>query len=248
MSATDTSRPRVDVVMPCYREGDGLRKSAARLREAAAASLAAYDWRLVLAPNGADPVTLGVAGALSVQHDDIALRSRPQAGRGGALRRAWLESDAAVCVYIDSDLPFDLAALPMLVDVVASGAADLAVGSRFLPGSRLTGRRPLRRVTSRVYLLLLRALCNPGLSDAQCGFKAIGRAAIDDLVPRVRNDNWFFDSELLILARRRGCRIREVPVACRDNSSSTVRVLRTSLEFLRGLMRMKFTASGADVP
>ena len=239
-------RPRVDVVMPCYREGDGLRTNVRRLREAAAAGLGSYDWRLVLVPNGADPVTVGVAGALSVQYDDVALRTLQRAGRGGALRRVWLESDADVCVYVDSDLPFDLAALPLLVDAVASGAADIAVGSRFLPGSRVTGRRLIRRIASRVYLFLLRTLFDLGISDAQCGFKAIGREAVRDLAPRVKSDNWFFDSELLILARRRGRRIAEVPVACHDNSASTVRIMRTSLEFLRGLLRMKCTRAGGD--
>ncbi len=231
---------RVDIVIPCFNEGPGLIPNGERLHDAVSQLLTDRDWRVVLASNGCDPSTRAAAAALSGKYERMDHLHVDRPGRGGALRRAWLQSEADVCVCMDADLPFGLEVLPLLVDAVAAGGCDIAVGSRFLPESQVRGRRLLRRITSRVYLLLLHAMFDVPARDAQCGVRAITRDAVDDLVPRVVNNNYFFDSELLIVAHRRGLRIQEVPVVCRDNSASTVRVLRTALEFLRGLARMKF--------
>ena len=69
-------------------------------------------------------------------------------------------------------------------------------------------------------------------SDAQCGFKAIRASVAADLLPLVEDDNWFFDTELLVLAQRAGLRIYEVPVDWIDDLDSRVDVLATAREDL----------------
>jgi putative flippase GtrA len=79
-------------------------------------------------------------------------------------------------------------------------------------------------------------------SDAQCGFKAVRRAALDRLLPDVRDQGWFFDTELLVLAQRRGLRIHEVPVDWIDDPDSRVDLVRTALADLRGIARLALAA------
>jgi hypothetical protein len=154
------------------------------------------------------------------------------------LKRAWLQSEADILCYMDVDLATDLAALPALVDALASGQFDLAIGSRLAPGSR-TKRGWKRELISRCYVRLIRAFFPVRFSDAQCGFKAITRGAARELLPLVQDNGWFFDTELLVLAHRFGCRIAEVPVIWNDDGDSRVRILSTAWADFRGLVRLR---------
>ena len=70
-------------------------------------------------------------------------------------------------------------------------------------------------------------------------FKAISRSAAQELLPLVENEEWFFDTELLLLAEKGGYRVHEVPVRWVEDQDSRVDVLKTVAEDLRGLLRMR---------
>ncbi len=125
--------------------------------------------------------------------------------------------------------------------MVAEDGCDVAIGSRLARGSK-TRRSLKREITSRGYVFLIRVTF-PGLriTDAQCGFKALARQVVDDVVPLIENRMWFFDTELLILAQRRGYRICELPVRWDEDPDTKVKIVRTALEDIRGLLRMRFS-------
>jgi putative flippase GtrA len=127
-----------------------------------------------------------------------------------------------------------------LVAPLLSGHSDVATGSRLAHGARVV-RGPKREVISRGYNGLLHATLHARFSDAQCGFKAVRRDALDGLLAAVRDDAWFFDTELLIVAQRRGLRIHEVPVDWVDDADSRVDIVRTALEDLKGIARLLAT-------
>jgi putative flippase GtrA len=113
-------------------------------------------------------------------------------------------------------------------------------------------RGPKRELISRAYNRLLHVVLRARFSDAQCGFKAVRRDALDTLLDDVRDDGWFFDTELLVLAQRRGLRIHEVPVDWVDDPDSRVDIVATALADLRGVARLaadgvvaRFLAIGA---
>ena len=76
--------------------------------------------------------------------------------------------------------------------------------------------------------------------DAQCGFKALSHDAAKVLLPHIKDNNWFFDTELLIVAEKNGFRGREIPVEWTEDSDSRVKIVKTALEDLKGLMRLRF--------
>lgn len=231
--------PRVDVVIPCYNEVAVLRDSVERALARFAAE-PRYDWRLVIADNGSDDGTSELARALDAEHAPVRALVLPVKGRGRALREAWLASDADIVSYMDVDLSTDLAHLPELIGMVADGTCDVAIGSRLHRRAR-TQRSLKREITSRGYVLLIRAFF-PRLrvTDAQCGFKALSRRAVEAVAPAIKNDMWFFDTELLILAQRHGLRIRELPVRWVEDPDTKVRIVSTAIEDVRGLLRMRF--------
>jgi glycosyltransferase involved in cell wall biosynthesis len=209
-----------------------------------------WAWEVVIADNGSTDRTSSIAESMVREHRRIRVTRIPEKGRGRAVKTAWLASASDILSYMDVDLSTDLEAFPALVEAIACGAYDLAIGSRLLKDSR-TERSWRREVISRAYVGLLRRLCRVEISDAQCGFKAISRRAAHTLLPLVQDTGWFFDTELLVLAMRRGYRVRELPVHWIENRDSRVKLLRTAWEDLRGLWRLRHTkekASGAESP
>ena len=139
---------------------------------------------------------------------------------------------------MDVDLSTDLSHFPSLVGELESGC-DVAIGSRLSSESKVTQRSFKREFTSRSYNRLIWSMFFVGFPDAQCGFKAMTRQAAQAIIPLVQNNNWFFDTELLIIAEKRGYRIGVVPVAWADDPTSTVNVVKTATEDIKGLLRLR---------
>jgi putative flippase GtrA len=227
--------PVLDVVVPVHDEERDLEPCLRRLH--AHLSQLPYRFRITVAENASTDGTLAVARAVAAELDGIEVRVLPEPGRGRALRDVWLASDAPVLVYMDVDLSTDLAALLPLVAPLISGHSDLAIGTRLARSSRVV-RGPKREMISRSYNLLLRGALATGISDAQCGFKAIRADVARRLLPLVEDTGWFFDTELLVLAERAGLRIHEVPVDWVDDPDSRVDIVRTARADLAGIVRM----------
>ncbi len=228
--------PQVDIVVPVHNEQRALERSIRQLHSFLATSLP-FDWRIVIADNASIDETPAIARALARELPHVAVLTLAEKGRGRALRTAWLASDAEVVCYMDVDLSTDLRALHPLLRSLMSGDADLAIGSRLAAGARVV-RGFKREFISRSYNMMLRAVLRTRFSDAQCGFKAVRRDVAQKLLPEVRDDGWFFDTELLVVAQRAGMRIAEVPVHWTDDPDSRVRILSTALGDLRGVTRL----------
>ena len=229
----------VDIVIPVLNEEHALPRCIDRLSSFLEANLGHHRWRIVVADNGSTDGTLAVARRYADREPDrVACIHLDRRGRGRALRRAWLESTADVVSYMDVDLSTDLTHFPQLIQALESGY-HIAVGSRLSRGSRVT-RGLKREFVSRSYNWLIKAMFFASFPDAQCGFKALTSQAARAIVPSIKNDNWFFDTELLLIAAKGGYRIRSIPVKWDDDPNSTVNVSRTATEDVKGLLRLRF--------
>ncbi len=227
---------RVDVVVPVYNEARILARSVRTLVEFLTQTCT-DDWRVIIADNASTDDTPVVMWNLASRDPRVRALRIETKGRGRALKAAWGSSDAAIHVYMDVDLSTELDALPALLERVRR-EYDIAVGSRHLPEAVLT-RGLKREVLSRGYNFLLRGTFHTLLTDAQCGFKAVSHGVVTDLLPLIKNDGWFFDTELLLLAERSGFRIAEVPVRWVEDRDSRVRIVPTVLEYLREVWRVR---------
>jgi glycosyltransferase involved in cell wall biosynthesis len=227
----------VEVVIPVHNEEHVIESSVRRLYSHLAHELP-FSARITIADSASTDGTLGIARELAADLPGVHAIHLREKGRGRALRAAWSSSDADVLVYMDVDLSTDLGALLPLVAPLLSGHSDIAVGSRLMHGARVE-RSFKREFISRAYNFLLRLSLGGRVSDAQCGFKAGRRDAIQALLPAVENEHWFFDSELLHLAEQAGLRIHEVPVDWTEDPDSRVHLLATAIEDLRGIARLR---------
>jgi len=227
----------VDVVIPVYNEEHVLAESVATLRRFLSEGFH-HQWRILIADNASTDGTLTVAQELAEKHSGVASLHIPEKGRGRALKASWLGSAADIVSYMDVDLSTELEAFPPLIEAIASEGYHVATGSRLAPGSD-TARSLKREVISRGYNLMVKALFFTRFSDAQCGFKALSRQAVRELVPLIENNEWFFDTELLILAEKVGYPVRDIPVRWLEDLDTRVNIRKTVWEDIRGLARLR---------
>jgi len=235
---THPRRVRVDVeiVVPVYNEAAQLAERITALRRFLDQSFP-FRALVTIVDNASTDDTFEVASELAASVPGVTALHLPRKGRGYALRSAWSTSEASVVAYMDVDLSTSLSALLPLVAPLLSGHRDVAIGSRLARGAQVV-RGPKRELISRAYNLILKFTLRGRFSDAQCGFKALRRDAAERLLPLVEDNEWFFDTELLVTAERLGLRICEVPVDWVDDPDSRVDIVSTAADDLRGVWRM----------
>jgi glycosyltransferase involved in cell wall biosynthesis len=231
-----SAAPVIDIAIPVYNEERGLEASVRTLHAYLAAHIA-YAARITIVDNASTDGTAAIGKRLARDLDGVRFLRLEQKGRGRALRTAWLDSDAEIVAYMDVDLSTNLDALRPLLEPIVEGRADITIGSRLTPGADVT-RGLKRECISRVYNLLLRVALHARYRDAQCGFKAVRTGVARELLPMVRDQGWFFDTELLTVAQWLGLRVVEIPVTWTEDTDSRVKIASTAMTDLRGIARM----------
>jgi ubiquinone/menaquinone biosynthesis C-methylase UbiE len=138
---------------------------------------------------------------------------------------------------MDVDLSTGLDALRPLIDPILERRCEVSIGSRLISGAQIS-RTVKREMISRTYNLIARSFLHYQVADAQCGFKAIRTSLARELIPKIVDNTWFFDTELLALAHRAGMRINEVPVQWVEDCDSRVRIVKTATDDLKGIWRL----------
>lgn len=226
----------IEVVIPVYNEERVLAASVRYLHRYLSAAVP-FSWQITIVDNASVDATPAIVRSLATTLEHVHTQRLEAKGRGHALRAVWSASRASVVAYMDVDLSTDLRALLPLVSPLLSGHSEVAIGTRLATGSRVT-RGAKREFISRAYNRLLHTVLHANFSDAQCGFKAVRADTLPALLGAVRDDGWFFDTELLIVAERRGMRIHEVAVDWVDDPDSRVDIVATALGDLRGIARL----------
>ena len=231
--------PLVDIVIPVLNEEKALPLCLDTLKKFLSTDCP-YPCRIVIADNGSTDRTPEIASCLSEENKEVSWMRIEARGRGRALKQAWLASTADVVAYMDVDLSTDLSSFPDLVRSLDEENFDLAIGSRLMKGSLVRKRTVKREITSRCYNMIIKSMFLNKFSDAQCGFKAMTTQSARILLPKIQDNGWFFDSELLIVAEKCGFRIKDIPVTWVDDPDSRVNVIKTAKDDIKGLFRLRF--------
>lgn len=233
-------KPSLNIVIPVYNEEEELEESIMTLLRFLEEHLPDFEWVITIADNASTDDTGKIASKLEERDRRVKAVYLNQKGRGRAVKFVWQHSHADICAYMDVDLSTDLKHFPSLVRSLLRGY-DIAIGSRNAGSARVYGRNMLRTITSRGYILLIKLFFWINFSDAQCGFKAVSRKIVNKVIPKIIDNEWFFDTELLVVSEKMGYRMYEEPVTWVDNPGSTVRVWKTAIGDLRGLWRLFIT-------
>ena len=229
----------LDIVLPVYNEQSILKQSVSIISEFIINNLTSYDTNIIIVDNGSTDSTFEIANQLTKSHHNIKAKKIKTKGRGIALKTTWFESSSDLLLYMDIDLSTDLSSLKPLIYEIDFNNFDIAIGSRLLKNSVVSNRKFLRTLTSKTYSFLTRFLFLSKIHDFQCGFKIINKHASKTLLPKIKDSGWFFDTELLLLAEKEKFKIKEIPVNWTDDRDSKVNVIKTIIEDIKGLIRMR---------
>jgi len=226
----------LSIIVPIYNEAPLIANSIPRIVEAASRITPLYE--VIIAEDGSSDESYKIAKNLEKTNPAIrVMHSKRRLGRGGALKRAIRISKGKIVVYMDVDLSSDLSYLKSLVERIEDGAS-IATGSRLLGDSK-TARPVKRNVASRSFNLLVRLLLGSKLMDHQCGFKAFKRKDILPLLGKVRDNYWFWDTEILVRAQREGMRVDEIPIHWAHGRFTKVSFTRDVLYMMGKILKLR---------
>ena len=232
----DVRSTKVSVVLPAYNEADILEPAVSEI----AKSLNEYGgvYEIIIAEDGSTDGTNKKADEISQRYPNVLhLHAEKRLGRGKALKNAFQKSSGDILVYMDVDLATDVRQMKELIRSIDKEGYDLAIGSRLLPESNVE-RSSTRNIASKTYNFMVRAILGSKVSDHQCGFKAFQRESLMQLLDEVEANHWFWDTELLVRAHRKGYRIKEIPVLWKSGAETKVRLLHDSLTMGRQIFSL----------
>lgn len=236
-----SKRIKIEFVIPVYNEELQLEGNVLRLYNYLTSQHFSVNWvwRIVIADNGSTDLTGKIGSAIARRNESVLYLMIPEKGRGLAISRSWVLSDADIVFYMDLDLSTELAAIPKAIDRIVKNGCDLVIGSRLLCGS-VVERSVLREVLSRSYNFYAKLILRVAVSDLQCGFKAMRRDSFLKIQPNLSDRSWFFDTQLIFFAQTSGLMIFEIPVTWVEDPDSRVKVVRTVIEMLLKVPQLKW--------
>ncbi len=213
--------PEVTAIIPVFNDRSALERAIPESLKVL--SNITENFEVIVAEDGSTDGSADLVREYETKSTHVKLlHCNKRQGRGKALNRAIRQAQGSIVCYYDVDLATDMQHLPELIDGIRKGA-DISTGSRLLPESDIR-RTEGREIASRSYNFLVRFVLGSKLYDHQCGFKAFNRTKILLVLPTIRSNHWFWDTELLVRAQRKGYTITEFPVRWRAGRGTTVRI------------------------
>lgn len=210
-----------------------------------------YTFEIIVADDGSRDRTLAIAEEFGVCHTEMRAVSIPHGGKAAAIRAGMKAALGDLVAFTDADLATPISYLNAFIDALNRGA-DVVIGSREGQGANRLGEPEYRHLMGRVFNRLVQLSVLPGIHDTQCGFKAFTRFACAEILRRSRlyvDEREItgarvtaFDVEMLVIARRIGLRIEEIPVIWTYGEHSKVNPARDTLNNLRDIATVKWNA------
>jgi dolichyl-phosphate beta-glucosyltransferase len=197
------------------------------------------DFEIIVVDDGSTDRTAEVVGEAASRDARIRLiRNDANKGKGYAVRRGVRASEGGMILLCDADLSTPIEQLSKLLPHV--GSYDLVIASRSLPDSDVVVHQPFyREFMGKIFNVFVQLLVVRGIIDTQCGFKLMTRKAADDVFEYARIDSFSFDVEVILIAKRHGFGVKDIPVRWIDSKGSRVHPVRDSAYMLLDLFRIK---------
>ena len=202
---TESTRPLLSVVIPCFNEAGTILDLIERVRQAPVASK-----QLIVVDDGSSDGTRDLLRGLSAPDLTVLLHERNK-GKGAALATGFAAAVGQICIVQDADLEYDPNEYPLVIGPIVEGKADVVFGSRF------QGAAPHRvvyfwhRMGNGFLTLMSNMLTDLNLTDMETCYKAF-RTEIIQSIP-IREKRFGFEPEITAKVAKRRCRIYEVGIS-----------------------------------
>lgn len=227
----------LSVIIPAYNEENRLRQALPPVRDYLQGQ--DFSWEVIVVDDGSSDNTSKVLEEIFPRGEARVLRNPGNRGKGYSVRQGVFAARGEILLFSDADFSTPIEEFGNLHSYLRDNF-DIAIGSRALKESKLVVHQPwLRERIGRMFILFVRMIALKGFHDTQCGFKCFRRDAALKVFSKATVDGFSFDVELLLIAQRRGLRIKEVPVEWRDAKGSKVNVVKDSIRMLVDLCKIR---------
>jgi len=192
-------------------------------------------YEIIIAEDGSTDGSYEIAKKLAKRKNIKLSHKKEKCGKGAAIKRGAQLASYTKLLFLDADTYNHLEELKYFIDLLKD--YDIVIGSRYLKESKVK-RSLIRKIPSHIYNLLVRVMFHTGIKDHQCGFKAFSRKGIE-LIKTVRSDGFFFDTELLVMAKNKNYKIKEIPIHWSEKKSSQVNILKDSFKMILDILKLK---------
>lgn len=236
-SVTADAAPEISVIVPCFDEETRLLPTLRRLESWLSGR--GRTWEVLVVDDGSRDRTTRIADEFAASHGGVrVIRLDRNFGKGAAVRAGFRASRGAFVLFSDADLSTPIEELDRMLVEVDRGV-DFVLGSRALPDSNVEIHQAwYRERMGKTFNGIMRLATGIPIRDTQCGFKLLRGRDARELAGEMREDGFAFDVELVLLARRRGLRLLELPVTWRNDAGSRVNPIRDSIHMLASLCRI----------
>jgi len=226
----------ISVVIPTFNEEARIRESVFKIKQYLESR--SSDYEILISDSLSADRTFTIAKELSSNEKRIKALKTEQNGKGAAVRAGVLHSEGELVLFSDADLSSPVEELEKLERALEEGN-DIAIASRGLKGSDIFKHQPWHREFSgKVLNMIIQILYLPGISDTQCGFKLFRRDIARELFSKQKINGFLFDVEVLYMARRKGLKIKEVPVKWAHKEPSKVSIFKLLPQITFDLLRI----------
>ena len=229
----------LSVVIPCYNEEQRLPRTVEQVEHYLAGKH--LDHEVILVDDGSADGTRQVMESAAERHPTVRIEVLPHnRGKGRALAVGVEVAKGDEILVTDADLSTPIEELDKLQAALSNGAG-VAIASRAVRGSRVEVSQPAYRVLmGKGFNLIVQAVLLPGIWDTQCGFKLFQADVARRVFAHLTTDGFGYDPEVLYRARKQGVGIAEVPVVWRNSAPTKVSPVKSSLDMLKHVLRVRF--------
>jgi len=225
--------PDISLILPCYNESGLFLQSVARIRSVLETSR--YTWEVIFVDDGSTDDTQKLIAAYCRKNTQFcALYHVKNMGRGKTVTDGILKAQGRVAGYIDIDCEVDPVYIPAMAHLILAHYSDVVIGKRYY---RTSPKAILRELLSRGYQRLADMMVGTGRMDTETGYKFFSRKKILPVIKKTRYTGWFWDTEIMVYARRAKLRINEYPVLFlrRFDKKSSVNIVSDTWDYLVNL-------------
>lgn len=227
----------LSLILPCYNESGLFRESVSRIKHVLDAS--SYSYEVIFVDDYSKDDTKDLIKSYLANHKKFrAIYHQTNMGRGRTVADGIRAARGTVVGYMDIDCEVSPIYIPVMIEHVLSANADIVIGKRFY---RTSASAVVREILSRGYQWLSDTLIDTGGLDTETGYKFFNRKKILPILAKAKNPGWFWDTQIMVYAKRVGLRIMEEPVLFlrRFDKKSSVNIFRDTLEYMVQLWKFR---------
>jgi len=213
----------LSVVIPAYNEGKKLPHTLPKMYDYLKQQ--SYSWEILVVSDGSKDNTAQVVRDLSSQIENLRLiDNKENHGKGYVVKQGMLAAKGEYRLFTDADNSTSIDHVERMWSEFKKGH-DVVIGSRDIEGAKLAVPQPFWRIMiGNTFNFMVQMMCGLwGIPDTQCGFKGFSSKAAVDIFSRTRVSRFAFDSEILVIAKKMGYKIKEVPVTWVNDKRSSVK-------------------------